>query len=100
MEKASGVNLEETSGVGAPKVVRCCLQPRSGNSCNSFAVPLDRSVTCYNGNSRSSIYHPMVWPKEAPSINTGCTNKTILLTNFISTEIITIGSSLECPAFG
>ena len=25
MEKASGVNLEDKSGVGAPKAVRCCL---------------------------------------------------------------------------
>ena len=31
---SSGVNLEEKSGVGAPKSVRCCPQPRSGNSCD------------------------------------------------------------------
>ena len=41
IEKASGVNLEEKSGVGAPKAVRsCCLQPRSGNSCDGTGAKL------------------------------------------------------------
>ena len=51
MEKTSGVNLEEESGVGAPKSVvvynlvlatpATALVP----NCNSFSVPLDQSVS-------------------------------------------------------
>ena len=34
MGKASGVNPEEKSGAGVPKVVQGCIQQCSGNSCN------------------------------------------------------------------
>ena len=34
MGKASEVNPEEKSGVGAPKAVHHCLQPYSGSSCD------------------------------------------------------------------
>lgn len=42
MEKASGVNLEEKSGVGVPKAVRHCHQPRSGSSCDDAGAKLYR----------------------------------------------------------
>ena len=37
---ASGVNLEENSGVGVPKAVCCCIQLHSGNSCDVAGVKL------------------------------------------------------------
>ena len=37
---ASGVNLEEKSGVGVPKAVCRCTQPHSGNSCNVAGAKL------------------------------------------------------------
>ena len=59
MEKASGVNIEEKSGVGAPKAVRCCLHlvlatPATAlvPNCNSFAVPLDQPVTWRGGRAK------------------------------------------------
>ena len=69
MEKASGVNLEKTSGVGVPKAVRRCIQPvltapaaALVPNCSDPVVPLVPSVTwrggsCCMGNSLSSILH-------------------------------------------
>ena len=37
---ASGVNLEEKSGVGFPKAVCRCTQPHSGNSCDVAGAKL------------------------------------------------------------
>lgn len=56
MEKASGVNLDEKSGVGAPKVARSCIQlvlaaPATAlvPNCNDPVVPLAPSVTWRGG---------------------------------------------------
>ena len=40
MEKASGVNLEEKSGVRTPKAARCWPQLHSGSSCDPIGAKL------------------------------------------------------------
>ena len=56
MEKASGVNLEEKSGVGVPKAARSCIHlvlaaPATAlvPNCNDHVVPLAPSVTWRGG---------------------------------------------------
>ena len=64
MEKASGVNPEETSGVGIPKAARCFLQHLFGSSCDLlsglelvFHTSLLRLVQ-WRGNSSSASLNP------------------------------------------
>ena len=60
MEKASGVNLEEKSGVGVPKAVRRCLQLPSGSYCGGAGAKLSWPYCSFGSTSdveRGDVLH-------------------------------------------